>query len=308
MKIKVLFTVFLSILLFVSCKSYEQKLQDKINYTYELLERAYRQPEVNMSVPLGFDLSFTEDELQSHCDKLIETNGGRREGFLIYFNTSVFGGVEREVRMTYFNYFSDPNTQTDELSKIGFIFDEFRNNRSSNGGWTELKRVIDETFDSSWSVSEFDLAQADGSSYKDYYKYWVKDNIAVELHYDAYVSYVTLEFCNVPRYGTKFFKDEIERTLGIKASVKNSIDSTPTYDIQNSPWDGSVWQVKKYLKSSLKDPKSYEGIEWSNVVKDGDTYRVRHKYRAKNSFGAYVVEEYVFVLNEQGTVIDMTSF
>jgi hypothetical protein len=32
--------------------------------------------------------------------------------------------------------------------------------------------------------------------------------------------------------------------------------------IENSPWDGSVRQVEKYLKSNLKDPKSYESIEW----------------------------------------------
>ena len=308
MKINILFISLIGIMFATSCKNDEQKLQDKINYTYGLLEQACHQPEINMSVPLGFDLSFTEDELQSHCDKLINTNGGRREYSTIYLNTSVFGDVEREVRITYFNYFSDPNTQTDELSSIGFIFDEFRDNRSSNGGWLELKKVIDETFDNSWAVSEFDLEQTDDSSYEDYYKYWIKDNIAVELHYDAFPRYVTLIFYNVPKYGTKFFKDEIERTLGIKASVKKNIDSTPQYDIQNSPWDGSVWQVKKYLKSSLKDPKSYEGIEWSGVIKDGETYKVRHKYRAKNSFGGYVVEEYIFVLNKYGDVIDVMEF
>ena len=79
----------------------------------------------------------------------------------------------------------------------------------------------------------------------------------------------------------------------------NSI-STP---IENSEWDGSVAQVKQYLKRNLKDPDSYEGIEWSKVTKVGNQYKVRHKYRAKNSFGGYVIEEFIFTLNEDGNVI-----
>ena len=74
--------------------------------------------------------------------------------------------------------------------------------------------------------------------------------------------------------------------------------------VYNSEWDGSVRQVKSYLKNNLKDPGSYEGIEWSPVVKNGDgTFKVRHKYRAKNSFGGYVVEEQIFTLDSEGNVI-----
>lgn len=76
--------------------------------------------------------------------------------------------------------------------------------------------------------------------------------------------------------------------------------------VYNSSWDGSVRQVKDYLKNNLKDPDSYEGIEWSNVVKQGDgSFRVRHKYRAKNGFGGYVIENKVFVLDDNGNVIGL---
>ncbi len=37
----------------------------------------------------------------------------------------------------------------------------------------------------------------------------------------------------------------------------------------NSDWDGSVKQVKDYLKVNLKDWDSYESIQWDNVVKYG---------------------------------------
>jgi len=32
-------------------------------------------------------------------------------------------------------------------------------------------------------------------------------------------------------------------------------------------------------------------------------YWVRHKYRAKNSFGGYVIENKIFYLDEQGNVV-----
>lgn len=45
------------------------------------------------------------------------------------------------------------------------------------------------------------------------------------------------------------------------------------------------------LKSSLKDPGSFEVIKGISMpLKDGGT-RIYFKYRAKNSFGGYVIEE-----------------
>ncbi|WP_417590308.1 hypothetical protein [Owenweeksia hongkongensis] len=77
--------------------------------------------------------------------------------------------------------------------------------------------------------------------------------------------------------------------------------------VENSSWDGSVSQVNEYLKQNLKDPKSYESIEWSDVQKVGDNYRVRHKYRAKNSYGGYMVENQIFTINSQGKIIDVQN-
>jgi hypothetical protein len=79
----------------------------------------------------------------------------------------------------------------------------------------------------------------------------------------------------------------------------------------NGPFDGSVAQVEDYLKENLKDPDSYEGIDWSKVVKeDGNDYSfmVRHKYRAKNGFGGYVVENKVFYLSATGRVVKVVDF
>lgn len=75
--------------------------------------------------------------------------------------------------------------------------------------------------------------------------------------------------------------------------------------VTNSSWDASVKQVDKWLRDNLNDPKSLEIVEWSKVVKteDGSGYLVRCKYRAKNSFGAMVLENKIFALDKDGAVI-----
>jgi hypothetical protein len=82
--------------------------------------------------------------------------------------------------------------------------------------------------------------------------------------------------------------------------------------VYNSPYDASVSQVEIYLKEQyLKDPDSYESISWGTVVlydDVNDNYMVRHKFRAKNSFGGYDVEDKVFYLDKNGNVTDVKDF
>ena len=73
--------------------------------------------------------------------------------------------------------------------------------------------------------------------------------------------------------------------------------------VKNSSWDSSVWQVKSWLKKAVKDPSSLEFIEWSSVFDENDGgFSVIVSYRAKNSFGGYVVERKKFFLNSSGRV------
>lgn len=78
--------------------------------------------------------------------------------------------------------------------------------------------------------------------------------------------------------------------------------------IENSTYDGSVTKVEAYLKSNLKDVSSYQSVEWSNVTPTDNGYMVRHKYRAKNSFGAYELVNQVFYLNGNGDVIAVSDY
>ena len=82
----------------------------------------------------------------------------------------------------------------------------------------------------------------------------------------------------------------------------------------NNEWDSSVWQVEKYLKVTLKDPDSYKGIDWSAVKDLGEystaphRYIVRHKFKAKNSYGIEVIENKMFYLDTNGQVINIMNF
>lgn len=74
----------------------------------------------------------------------------------------------------------------------------------------------------------------------------------------------------------------------------------------NSEWDGSVRQVKRYLLNQLKDPDSFEAIDWSPVKqidRPDAKFMVRCQYRAKNSYGGYVVSNQLFYLDGKGNVV-----
>mgnify|MGYP007092404968 CR=1 FL=1 len=119
---------------------------------------------------------------------------------------------------------------------------------------------------------------------------WFKGNQYVFLRKAAFND---ISIINAPIY-RKIKNAETEELL--------SRPSNGNAKVENSAWDGSVSQVKKYLKNTLKDPGSYKSIEWGNVVETKDGYMVRHKYKAKNSFAGYAVENIVFYLDFNGNV------
>ena len=87
------------------------------------------------------------------------------------------------------------------------------------------------------------------------------------------------------------------------AEKKVEQPSAPMEIVTNSAWDGSVRQVERYLKNNLKDPDSLQTIEWSEVQKTtSGGFMVRCKYRAKNSFGGYVVSNQIFMMDSKGDV------
>jgi len=85
-----------------------------------------------------------------------------------------------------------------------------------------------------------------------------------------------------------------------KASPAKSLET-----VYNSAFDGSVRQVEQYLKRNLKDPDSLQAMEWSPVRKNGSGFVVSVRYRAKNSFGGYIVTAQEFHLDSAGGIVQV---
>ena len=78
--------------------------------------------------------------------------------------------------------------------------------------------------------------------------------------------------------------------------------------VRNVASDASVKQVKEYLASHLNDAASVQYVEWSAVYKREDGFLVRCKYRAKNSFGAYVLANQAFLMDATGAVFKVVDW
>lgn len=92
--------------------------------------------------------------------------------------------------------------------------------------------------------------------------------------------------------------------ISIGIATNNSKEATSKEVVYNDEWDGSVRQVKEYLKDNLNDPSSYDAVEWSPVVQSPETkdFSVRHKYRAKNAFGATILFNQIFIMDSIGII------
>lgn len=77
--------------------------------------------------------------------------------------------------------------------------------------------------------------------------------------------------------------------------------------VRNSEWDGSVREVMAYLKIALKEPDSFEAIEWSPVKRNCQGYSVRVMYRARNGFGGMTIENQTFQIGRDGMVIEVVN-
>ena len=79
--------------------------------------------------------------------------------------------------------------------------------------------------------------------------------------------------------------------------------------VHNDELDGSVRQITQFLKKNLNDPGSYESVEWGPVTENPHTkwFIVRHKYRAKNGYGATQIYNQIFTLDSLGTVLSTSD-
>lgn len=100
---------------------------------------------------------------------------------------------------------------------------------------------------------------------------------------------------------------EAQRLIQLASETKSQIEQV--HQIRDSMpkvlADGSLMEVRDYLRSTMNDYDSSEFMGWTPLTilfRDGRPYWViRLKMRAKNAFGAYVIDDSIYFIRN-GTV------
>lgn len=287
---KDLFKVFLllTVFAFCSCSNIEN---NKNRQEYNRLEKAVKQASQDTNAILvetlfGYNTAMNKEDIIKRRDEIRDSvDSFKRQGveFVSGEDWYLEKKEDEEIIDDYLFVFTH---------RQGFDVSPFCNS-------------IDSLFDESWQRFKFSITKEENAHL---FLFWVKNNIVSKFSYEYESNHSYLNYYDVPSYNSKYntpLYNDLSKIL-FKDNDKETSPSSSKMNkvkVENSSWDGSVYQVKKYVKKHLKDPSSYESIKWGKVQQNGNEYKVLHTYRAKNSFGAYVIEGGVFTLDMNGNVI-----
>lgn len=258
----------------MSCKSDYEKYK-------EMMNEAANSPITELATPDGFSFDMNKDDYNSYIDSIPQKELNYRIHWLF--------PVENEV---YAADFSKAKFYEGKLCGYDFHIEErIVNNTLKNVSINDVKKI----------VTHYQKALGDDCKIGIFPERWpefdtyvlTKGNLAIEITRDHYSGRIEVICENKP--------------AAINVIEKNNSGSsyTPTAIVKNNKWNGGVKQVEDYLERTLRDPDSYESIEWSEVKRKDDGFYVRHKYRAKNGFGGYVVTNQLFHLDFSGNVVNV---
>lgn len=246
-------------------------------------------------LPLNFNFGMTSEQVDSNLSKLASDSIITKSGNYYQYVYKLKSGknIPTDIQFGFYQ---------DSLYALVFSFNEnpfsdspFKVNESLIEEIdTDLSSNLDSTY---CRISHYDDRKGSNSKGRMIFTKWFKGNQYIFLRHAAFSD---IQYINAPIH--RIVTDKEVSKITQRAREKGSVK------VGNSSLDGSVSQVKKYIKNNLKDPKSYESIEWGKVVENEDGYMVRHKYRAKNSFGGYTIENKVFHLDLKGNIIDVTNY
>lgn len=282
--------ILLSLFILIACQSHESARYNAI------MDKAEKSPVTEIETPDGFRFDMAESEFdeaffqrESHfTDSLTKF----RYGPLIARYDWPLGTEHYAVGKTYSKDFRDNKLCSYEIEINGRIVND-------RFVWMKESDIIaicdyykaflekDYTFDS--------LNLEMGQTYV-----FTKNNMAITIHKVSDRNAIKVKYENRPV--TAAIEREIAAFLENEKLEESSLSSV---EVNNNKWNGGVKQVEDYLERTLRDPDSYESIEWSEVKQKADGYYVRHKYRAKNGFGGYVVTNQLFHLDFNGNVVDV---
>ena len=85
--------------------------------------------------------------------------------------------------------------------------------------------------------------------------------------------------------------------------LDNPKQHPPASQVSQSSWDGSVSQVKDWMKAHANDPSSLQYAGWNLSKLGNGDFDVVVQYRAKNGFGALTLHRGDFILSPDGTIL-----
>ncbi|MGE0020710.1 MAG: hypothetical protein AB7S72_13645 [Draconibacterium sp.] len=271
--------IILLLVLFWSCQDKAKfKTSDWNEFDKEITRlKSLRKDSINNTLICNFKFGMTKNEVKNLEDSLKEK--GLFESFddlNIFFNE---------------NYQLQNSSNSNKFIK-GNITVSYENNKLNNLNIgiekSDFKNAL-KVFTSCYSKPDLFL---DDGKYGTKYA-WIKGNQEIILNYKYgfpeinYYDYISVSLEEIKKRQEEFARREY---------------------VGNDDYDGSVKQVVTYLKEKLKDPKSYESISWSKVMHKDGYYLVRHKYRAKNSLGGYVIENKLFYIDLCGAIYKIEEF
>ena len=268
------------IITMTSCKSDYDKF-------WEIRRNASSSPITVLETPEGFRFDMSEEKWSEALNRQKPKENNYGPNYEWKFGNSKYAGYIHKVRfhemkLCYYEIWIKSRFSNGKLVKL--------TSNDLNNIISHYKSKIEDETD---YMNSYDL----NFSFKTYV--WAKNNMILELLCPAEPDYPVIIRCmNNPVW------EEVEKD-DHGASSYSPTTIIPSAEVKNNKWNGGVKQVEDYLASTLRDPDSYESIEWSEVKKKGDGYYVRHKYRAKNGFGGMVVTNQLFHLDFSGNVVDV---
>ena len=91
-------------------------------------------------------------------------------------------------------------------------------------------------------------------------------------------------------------------------SAAPPLPSTTMPVVFNTSYDGSVWQIRDWLKKHAKNPASLKVLHWGKVVDAGSGFTVHVRFTARNAAGADVVSDKLFSLDKDGDIVAVADF
>ena len=270
----------LILLIFFSCqKNAKYKTSDWSDFERQLsILKNNRKDSVNLILVNNFKFGMTKDEVVKLKDSLIQ------KGILDKYSDKI---KIYETRKKELN-----NNENIEKIITGIISLDYENNKLNNLNIdiekSDFKNAL-KIFTSFYSTPDLFL---DKGKYGTKYA-WIIENQEITISYNyGFPKINYYDYTSVNPEEMQRRKEEFARR---------------SY-VGNDDYNGSVKQVIAYLKENLKDTRSYESISWSKVMHKDGYYLVRHKYRAKNSYGGNVIENKLFYIDLYGDVYKIEDF